>query len=286
MTAPRAGDFVTSTPSTSNTPPVGTARSLSPAQVQQLTDLQALLKPSASLQRIDDFSKWIFTSTAVVGTLGAAFSNAAFHQLAGLGKALFAAAVFFVALALFSATMALAPEFTYANPSSLESMLAAVDRRIKSRKRPLRAATVFFALALLFAGIAPFASLIPLHPNKPAQTEVVFSYDISSEGKLIGSVSAQGLKPSAPLELSLSGASSKTAVILQKLRTVAGADGKASVKIAGPNLSCEEIAGGFTLHAAYADSPDNPTILSHTKDFEVMAPIPCPRPEISGSKSH
>jgi len=275
-----------STPPPSNTPPVGTARPLSPAQVHQLTDLQTLLQPSASLQRIDDFSKWIFTSTAVVGTLGAAFSNAAFHQLSGLGKALFAAAVFLVALALFSATMALAPEFTYANPSSLESMLAAADRHIKSRKRPLRAATIFFALALLFAGTAPFATLIPLHPKKPPQTEVVFSYDISSAGKLTGSVSAQGLKPSAPLELSLSGASSKTVVILEKLRTVAGADGKASVKIAGPNLSCEEISGGFTLHAAYADSPGNPTILAHTEDFEVKAPIPCPRTEIAQKNSH
>jgi len=68
-------------------------RPLSDAEVKQLQSLQALFDPAASLKRVDDFSKWIFASVGVIGTLGAAFSNSALSGLAACGKVVFGVAV-------------------------------------------------------------------------------------------------------------------------------------------------------------------------------------------------
>src|ERR1700730_7293578 len=68
-------------------------RPLSDAEVKQLQALQTVFDPAASLKRVDDFSKWIFASIGVIGSLGAAFSNSAFSTLAPCGKDIFGIAV-------------------------------------------------------------------------------------------------------------------------------------------------------------------------------------------------
>src|SRR5260370_20578562 len=69
------------------------ARPLSDAEVKQLQALQMVFDPAASLKRVDDFSKWIFASIGVIGSLGAAFSNSAFSTLAPCVKGIFGVSV-------------------------------------------------------------------------------------------------------------------------------------------------------------------------------------------------
>jgi hypothetical protein len=250
--------------------PLGKARLLSPAQIQQLSDLQALFKPGASLQRIDDFSKWIFASTTIVGTLGAAFSNTAFHALVGVGRVFFAVAVLLIGLSLSLATVALVPRWGYANPASMESMLTAVDQNIKARKRPLQVATACFALALALAGTAPFASLLPPY-GQGSRPQVALTYELSSEGKLTGRLTADGLNRLVPVELSLGAGTPVTPLLFPKTRTVADQNGHATASIELSDV--KKLACGVQLKASWADSSEPGGILVHDEQLAISTPV-------------
>jgi len=250
--------------------PLGKARLLSPAQIQQLSDLQAFFKPGASLQRIDDFSKWIFASTTIVGTLGAAFSNTAFHALVGVGRVFFAVAVLLIGLSLSWATVALVPRWKYANPASMESMLAAVDQNIKARKRPLQVAAACFALALVLAGTAPFASLIPPY-GQGSRRQVALTYELGSEGKLTGRLTADGLNRLVPVELGLGAGTPVTPLLFPRARTVADQSGHATASIEVPDV--KKLASGIQLDARWADSSESGVILVHDEHLAIPIPV-------------
>src|SRR5271157_5263153 len=82
---------------------VKTPRAMSDDEVQLLKKERDLALPDARIMGYDDFAKWLFTIITVVGTLGAAFSNAALPKLKGVG-----AVLFFVAIASTGVSLAVA----------------------------------------------------------------------------------------------------------------------------------------------------------------------------------
>jgi hypothetical protein len=229
--------------------PTVTGRPLSPAEQQQLSDLQALFRPADAMKRLDDFAKWIFTSIAVVGTLGAAFSNSAFGSLAGWGKVLFGLAILLVGVSLFASTLALEPKWVHANPSSRTSMLNAVNENLRRRRVPIQCAAILFGLALVAAATAPLASTFT-GSKKPS---VILGYELKADGKFTGILSATGLKPRTVAELRIEGGGDSRLSFAPSTRKPADAHGEVSLSIDLDNA--RDAGSELKLSSGWADSP-------------------------------
>ncbi len=203
-------------------------RELSPDEVKQLQNLQALFDPATCFQRINDFAKWIFATIAVVGTLGAGLSNSTFSTLSPSGKVIFAIAVVLVGASLFAAVQAMEPQWVHANLSSRESMLAAVDANLLKRRRPLKWASYLFASALVMAALAPLASLV--RPAAPT-TLVALGYEVTSEGKMTAQATASNLLPSSAVEFTITSGTTPAGMVAPIVRKVADDKGRASLSI-------------------------------------------------------
>lgn len=100
-----------------------------------------------------EFAKWLFTSAAVVGSLGAAFSNPAIGGLTGRGRYLFLFAVALVGISLGLATVALTLEL-----EQKESLTKAMRDYGHRRASWLKWAGWLFAFAIGLAALAPLVS--------------------------------------------------------------------------------------------------------------------------------
>lgn len=143
------------------------ARPVSPDEVELLKKYRDLLMPAARLAGYDDFAKWLFTLTAVIGTLGAAFSNAALKSLSGTG-----AVLFFLAIVATGASLALAVilrdiDVPVANWQSLEDMIEKAQTSLRTKRKLAWCAGISFAVAILLAGLAPLISVIYPEPIVP-----------------------------------------------------------------------------------------------------------------------
>lgn len=114
--------------------------------------------PEKSLALLDDFAKWLFAVTAVVGTLGASFNVSGANNLSGTGKTLFAWAVVCVGGSLALAALARLPLGRHVNRYSDVSLAAHVAFVTKLRGGLLGGAAALFALALILAGLSPLLS--------------------------------------------------------------------------------------------------------------------------------
>ncbi|HEY6765125.1 MAG TPA: hypothetical protein VI386_10155 [Candidatus Sulfotelmatobacter sp.] len=220
--------------------------------------LQTLFDPAGSLKRVDDFSKWIFASIGVVGSLGAAFSNSAFSSLALCGKDIFGVAVFLAGLSLFAATWTIEPQWVHANTASRESMLAAVDANLRARRRPLQIACGLFSLSLVVAALAP---LVSLQCGKDGQ--VALAYDIKADGKMTGQATAAKLSAFVPIELTIQGTSLPQGGVVPRQRRVTDEKGQASLSIDLPN---GRVGNDLKLVVSWADV-GNASTMSHTKSL-------------------
>jgi len=242
-------------------------RPVSPAEQQQLTDLQGLFKPADAIKRVDEFAKWVFASIAVVGTLGAGLSNAAFQTLSGAGRVVLGAAILLVGASLFAATLALEPRWVHANLNSRDSMLAAVDVNLSKRRRPVQIAAALFALALVVSGSAPLASVVSawLRPQR-----VMLNYEWKPDGKLWAQLAGVGLKAYAPVEVSVE-TTAAPPVEQARARKAADASGKVEatleVILALPPGTVLQLTG----HWADASGPDAPLV--HKQTLSISVPV-------------
>jgi hypothetical protein len=138
--------------------PTSVGRPLSEAEVTEFETLRKVFNVEDGIKKVTDFAQWLFGGAAIVGTLGAAFSNSAFAELSGLGLWTFAAAVICVGISLVAATYAWAPKWVYPNLHSRDSMLKEVSRQFQDRRGPVRVGSFFFAAALVLAAISPLLS--------------------------------------------------------------------------------------------------------------------------------
>jgi hypothetical protein len=135
--------------------PQGRSFALSKEELEDVTELRLLLSPSETVRVLDDFARWVFASTAVVGTLAAGFGLSGLDDLSERGRNVFAAAVMSVAMSLVLATLARIPKRLDVNRFSPESMQDALRQMVVLRGRLLAGAGILFAVALLLAGLAP-----------------------------------------------------------------------------------------------------------------------------------
>jgi hypothetical protein len=253
-------------------------RPLSPVEQQQQADLQALFKPADALKRVDDFAKWIFTSIAVVGTLGAGFSNSAFATLTSTGRIVLAIAILLVGVSLFAATLALEPRWVHANPSSRESMLAAVDVNLRKRRRPLRWAAGLFALALVLAASAPLVSAF-----SGREARVALGYELGADGKFTGLLTGTGLKPGTVLELRLDGTKDSKLWLAPSTRKSADVKGEALLSV---NLANARDAGSdLRLSAGWADSTEDQGKEPLPNPLTLAISLPAPPPGVERPKA-
>jgi hypothetical protein len=238
-------------------------RPLSDAEVKQLQALQTVFDPAASLKRVDDFSKWIFASIGVIGSLGAAFSNSAFSTLAPCGKDIFGIAVVLSGLSLFAATWTIEPKWVHANTASRESMLAAVEANLRARRLPLQIAAGLFSLSLAVAALAPLASL-----QCAKAGEIALAYDIKADGKITGQATATKLGALVPVELTIQGVSLPQGTAIPKQRKVTDDKGQASLSI---DIPSGKVGNDLELVATWADG-GNAAAMTHAKKL-LIAPV-------------
>lgn len=150
------------------------ARPISPDEVELLKKQRDLVLPSARLAAYDDFSKWLFTTIAVVGTLAAAFSNAALKGLSRIGAGLFFAAIVLVGVSLALAVILRGVEPKDPNWQSLDQMLDRSKKAVLKKRKLAWWAGGLFATAIFLAALAPIFSL--QQPQAPASHGLTLTF--------------------------------------------------------------------------------------------------------------
>jgi len=216
--------------------------------VSELHELQKLYSGDKSLERAQEFAKWVFGSAATVLALGTVFGAITFEALGEQSQLYLLVATALAALALVCATVTLTPHPPrlkddrgwkmpgYWDPTEL---LAALTIQVRSVRRWARASGFFFALALAVAGFGPLASLNEEdEPAGPPRTR--FSYTLE-ERTLATKASVEELKAGAYITLEAT-LDPPTDGPMPKAGTVADAEGKAEL-----NLVIQELPDAATL---------------------------------------
>ncbi|MGD0586748.1 MAG: hypothetical protein ABSA86_13425 [Oryzomonas sp.] len=149
---------------------------LSNDYIELLKSQRELALPTSRIASCDEFAKWLFTVTTVVGTLGAAFSNAAFKNLQGSGSILFFAAVAMTGVSLALAIILRTVEPKKANWQSLDDMQQKATDALIIKQWLALAAGVCFAVAIVLAGISPLASRDQTKDKPAIERNLSYSY--------------------------------------------------------------------------------------------------------------
>ncbi len=131
---------------------------LTEEELAMFKDYRAVYLPLARLKATDDFAKWLFSLSTIIGSLGAALSNSSAFKLAGTGKTLLGAAVALTGISFALATVALLIDVGSANPNAPAEMVAKVVRNLSIKRWLLGFAVGCLGLALVLAGLAPRSS--------------------------------------------------------------------------------------------------------------------------------
>ena len=158
---------------------------MSPDEVDLLKKQRDLALPAARIASYDEFAKWLFTIITVVGTLGAAFSNAAFTKLNGMGAVLFFAAISATGVSLALAVILRTVDPGDANFQDLWDMIAKGQAALRVKRRLAWGAGICFALAIILAGMSPLAS------TDNAGSGRVLSYSLGKDGIRVTAVLAR-----------------------------------------------------------------------------------------------
>ena len=241
--------FVSPAPTT-----VGTA--LSQDEVDLYKRARDAMWPVARIATYDDFSKWLFTIVAVIGTLGAAFSSTAFKVMTPLGAVIFGFAMLLASIALAASVLSRASDFPPdVNWMSQEAVSAA--SKVMLQKRSLVwVAGLCFATSLLCASAAPLVSLFA--PSSRQGTLAVVS---AKDGIHVDVVLAS--RENGVGELTIIGIQGRTETVFSYQRATSDISG--SVRLTG---NTPLLGGTFTaLRLVISCGP------ALSRDQEVTLPI-------------
>jgi hypothetical protein len=168
-----------------------------PEEKAEFDSLRSYFDAKTSLDRIDDYAKWIFASSAVVGALGAGLSNAGLAKARGPAFILFAIAVFCLGIALLAASLSIAPRISEVWLKDIDNLRKTVNEHFRRRQRFLTAAAGFYALAIFLAALVPVVSEV-----MPATTPHL-SYSVDARGAITADVTESGMKQGGSLQLAL-----------------------------------------------------------------------------------
>jgi hypothetical protein len=203
---------------------------VSQEQKSEFDSLREVFDPKAGIDRLDSYGKWLFTSAAIIGSLGAGLSNSAFSKLHGAGVWLFAFAVLALGFSLVAASRSIAPHWINALLNDLVSLRHAVEEQFKARRRQLSVAAGLFAFALVLAALSPIASLF-------GQNRItVVHYSVDEKGTFDAGLEGSNLKPGTLIELRLETRSSPP-IALPRAASTADPDGQLRLAIKLSNFS-------------------------------------------------
>lgn len=168
-----------------------------PEEKTEFDSLRSYFDAKASLDRMDDYAKWIFASSAVVGALGAGLSNAAFANAHGAALILFAVAVFCLGIALIAASLSIAPQISEVWLKDIDDLRRTVNEHFRRRQRFLTAAAGFYAIAIFMAAFVPVVSQLIL------TTTPHLRYSVDASGAIRADVTESGMKQGGSLQLAL-----------------------------------------------------------------------------------
>jgi hypothetical protein len=184
---------------------------LSPDEVELLKKYRDIVMPAARLAGYDDFAKWLFTITAVIGTLGAAFSNSALKGLRGPGVTVFFLAIVATGLSLALAVIQRSVDIPKLNWQNLEDMLQKTETALRIKRLMAWSAGTSFAFAILLAGLAPL-----LTARAPLADVGKLSYLYGKEGVHATLTLLQAEGTEAEVEIIAQSASGGTVVAAQR----------------------------------------------------------------------
>jgi hypothetical protein len=210
----------------------------SPEERKRMEELNKYFSGLDLIRSYEDFAKWIFGSTAIIASLGAGLSNAAFANLSGCGTILFALAIFSVGVSLACAVLSLTPLWKPQrfNPNNFQQMMLVLETQLNYRRRRIQIAAIAFAIGLILAAAAPAASSLACHGKQ--QAHVYVTYDLNAQGKFESRLSAVGLEPYTPVEIELQWQNAKhIKMTMPKYRGVADVNGIASFNLTLPNAN-------------------------------------------------
>jgi hypothetical protein len=252
-------------------PVVVTGTPMSQNDISLQDQYRNFVAPSASLTRLDDFGKWLFTSVTVVSLLGAGLSSTAAQKLEYLGKYTFGLAIILLGMSLACAALASAPRVHPYNPANRDSMIDALNERINYRARRLQVAGFLFALSLISASLAPLLSSVT-PPSSKETPRAWLTYSLAADGKLTVELFGQGLAPYSPLDLALV-SDPATKAMLPRTRGVTSSIGSGSVKLELPSNT--KITGRIVASASWVQDPERPglPVIPVQKVFQISEEV-------------
>lgn len=167
------------------------------ADQQELTALRALFDAKPAMDRLDSYGKWLFSSAAIVGSLGAGLSNTSLSKLRGYGIFSFALAILMLGVCLVAASLSIAPHWEEVRLTDLENLRKAVQDQFVQRRKALNVAAVAFVVALVLATLSPLISLVS------SKSAPVMHYTLNDKGELDAGLEATGLDSGTSIELQL-----------------------------------------------------------------------------------
>jgi len=230
-----------------------TERPPSSDEQARANDLADLLKPKVGTERVDAFAKWILISTGMIAVLGVGLSNFALSTLSGLGKIVFGMALASIGLSVASSALSFASQWHAIGPFSRDSMLAAINAQFAARRKFLVIASVSFAIALFFAGIAPLASDVRF-PLRQQSLHHSLAYNLdAAAGSFQATLSGDHLVPGSPVELILQATPRDRSLILPRGRVIADASGVAKVTVIFPHV--DMVKGPLLVFTRVVEAP-------------------------------
>jgi len=211
-----------------------------PEEKARYASLLTVFDPTAGLNRLDSYGKWIFGSASVVGALAAGLSNPAVSKLHGFAIWLFVFSVGAFGLSLVFASWSIAPHWASANIYGPQSLEDAVRKQMMSRKASLRWASILFALALFGAGLCPLMSIEDRTPN------AMVHYSLDDKGNFTAELISSSEAPGARLELRLE-ASAASSSQLPFAAATAGQSGDVDLKLSLPQPGLAAVKSSVSL---------------------------------------
>lgn len=222
---------------------------LSSDEVAQFDAISALQDPVAAARRVDEFAKWLFGGTTIVGALLIGLARTGVTPAQSSGQILHAIAVVCLGVSLALASVSLAPKWSGYNRHSPEQRREAVDYALTARRRPLRWATSLFAASLVAAGLAPLGSVYDARWHRHPRVEIAYTLPDSGplaatlwgvalpEGSIVDFMAlavprhADGTDSPSNASSVVSAATQRQARRMPRARTVVRADGAANMSL-------------------------------------------------------
>jgi hypothetical protein len=252
----------------SNPPSPGPGVPISQDEVDLLKKYRDIVMPANRLAGYDEFAKWLFTLTAVIGTLGAAFSSAALKGLSGDGVKAFFLAVSATAVSLALAVIQRSIDIPKPNWQNLDDMIQKTEVALRIKRILAWFAGSFFAAAIILAGLAPFLTA----RSTPEETRNSFTYSYGKDGILASAALTLPTDRTVKLDVIAGSPTGQTSIASQLAVTDINGSVKMSLSGAAPTgtnrvdfiLSCD------------ADHPDPHTLSLVVDKNGVSEPKPAP----------